>query len=264
MKCLSLSNKSPDRNHRGARSAIFLQKLLISRKRKFFPILFFVLWIPLKICPVPTMHFSDRENGTVWRCIFELIKARFASLCSIKGMREPVSLFVSHKQSTKIGKTCSLKVLWCPLSSLVSVATAVVVLFFFCLWEMVVCCLLQTAVRLPAASFFFLDSTMWNPVCLDGLAHVRAHYEFFFFVLKRIQSESFECVWLHSPIVISTKSNLQWINRRKKNCLPTLFVLQSRPHGQTLFLFGSFWGCSFTSVSQQTTNVNRRGKKWPN
>nr|TKW16413.1 hypothetical protein SEVIR_5G298133v2 [Setaria viridis] len=39
--------------------------------------------------PVPTMHFSDRESGTAWRCILELIKARFASLCSIKGMREP-------------------------------------------------------------------------------------------------------------------------------------------------------------------------------
>ena len=115
MKCLSLSNKSPDRNHRGARSAIFLQKLLISRKRKFFPILFFVLWIPLKICPVPTMHFSDRENGTVWRCIFELIKARFASLCSIKGMREPVSLFVSHKQSTKMRQNMLVKSFMVPV-----------------------------------------------------------------------------------------------------------------------------------------------------
>ncbi|KAK8960509.1 hypothetical protein KSP40_PGU002794 [Platanthera guangdongensis] len=33
------------------------------------------------------MHFSDRESGTAWRCILELIKARFASLCSIKGMK---------------------------------------------------------------------------------------------------------------------------------------------------------------------------------
>ena len=38
--------------------------------------------------PIPTIHFSNWESGTAWRCILELIKDWFASLCSIKGIRE--------------------------------------------------------------------------------------------------------------------------------------------------------------------------------
>jgi hypothetical protein len=39
--------------------------------------------------PLRGLTFSDQESATAWHCISELIKARFASLCSIKGMREP-------------------------------------------------------------------------------------------------------------------------------------------------------------------------------
>lgn len=33
----------------------------------------------------PITHFSNRESGNMWHCIFKLIKAQFSSLCSIKG-----------------------------------------------------------------------------------------------------------------------------------------------------------------------------------
>ena len=38
--------------------------------------------------PVPTIGASERTSGTAWRCMFEPIRARFASSCSRNGMSE--------------------------------------------------------------------------------------------------------------------------------------------------------------------------------
>ena len=38
--------------------------------------------------PVPTSGASGRSSGTAWRCMFEPMRARFASSCSRNGMRE--------------------------------------------------------------------------------------------------------------------------------------------------------------------------------
>ena len=38
--------------------------------------------------PVPTSDFSARRQGTAWRCMFEPIRARFASSCSRNGISE--------------------------------------------------------------------------------------------------------------------------------------------------------------------------------
>ena len=38
--------------------------------------------------PVPTKGRSGRNRGTAWRCMFEPIRARLASSCSRKGIKE--------------------------------------------------------------------------------------------------------------------------------------------------------------------------------
>ncbi len=37
--------------------------------------------------PVPMMGASATSRGTAWRCMFEPISARLASLCSRKGIK---------------------------------------------------------------------------------------------------------------------------------------------------------------------------------
>ena len=44
-------------------------------------------WPPCPRCPVPTSGASVWRSGTAWRCMFEPMRARFASSCSRNGIR---------------------------------------------------------------------------------------------------------------------------------------------------------------------------------
>jgi len=50
--------------------------------------------------PVPTIGASVTTSGTAWRCMFEPIRARFASSCSRKGINAVATLTVCFGETS--------------------------------------------------------------------------------------------------------------------------------------------------------------------
>ena len=48
--------------------------------------------------PVPTIGADERSNGTAWRCMFDPIRARFASSCSKNGISDAATPAIMPEQ----------------------------------------------------------------------------------------------------------------------------------------------------------------------